>query len=152
MKRLLSIAVVLTVMLGTGLSAYAEGIGTVDWEKLIRSYNKAQSFNDETRVREKEIETMRAEFVQKLREAKTAQSNNPVALEQMEKDLEQQLATKVNATRDWMAQQSKVLEAELNTAIESVARARNLDVVVAKQFVFHGGTDITNDVLSRLNQ
>ena len=152
MKRLFTLLMLVAMMMGTGLSAYAEGIGTVDWEKLIRSYNKAQSFSDETRIREQEIEKMRAEFVKQLRDAKTANASNPVALEKMEKDLEGQLAAKVNATRDWMAQQSKTLETELNTAIESVAKTKALDVVVAKQFVFHGGTDITNEVLGRLNK
>ena len=150
MKRVMSLALALSAVVGMASQAFAE-IGTVDYEKLIRSYNKAQLFNDDRQIREQELEKMRAEYVKQLREAKTSKPNNPVAVEQLEKKLEGQLTTRLNETRDWMATKYKELETEMNGAIESIAKSKNLDLVLAKQTVLVGGVDITNDVLSRLN-
>lgn len=149
MKRFLALLVALVIFTG---NAFADQIGTVDYDKLIRTYNKAMTFSDDSKIKQQNIEKMRAEFVKQLREAKTSQSNNPVAYEQLEKDLQKKLDTEVNSFRDWYAARSTELDKELTTAIESVAKQKKLDVVVAKQFVLMGGQDITNDVLSVLNR
>lgn len=151
MKKLLSLALGVSLSAGMALAAYAETTGTVDYDKLIRSYNKAQTFNDDSKIKEQELETMRAEFVKQLRQSKAAQPNNPVAADQLEKQLQDKMTAKVNETRDWMSAKSRELETEMNGAISSVAQAKKMDVVVAKQFVLYGGVDITNDVLAKLN-
>lgn len=152
MKRLLTLTLSLLVMLFVTVRAQAaDTIGMVDTEKLMRSYNKAQLFSDDVKIKEQELEKMRAEFVKQIREAKTKQPNNPVAVEQLQKSLEEKLNTKVNEFRNFNEAQSRALEHEMNTAIESVAKSKNLSVILAKQAVFVGGTDITNDVLARLN-
>lgn len=46
---------------------------------------------------------------------------------------------------------TKVITASLEAAIKSVAEAKNLSVVIAKEAVLYGGTDITTEVLERLN-
>lgn len=150
-KSFLAGLLAVLTLAGTALVTYAEAIGVVDYEKLIRSYNKAQTFNDDREIREQELEKMRAEFVKQLREAKTSQSNNPVAVDQLEKQLQDKMNAKVSETRDWMTSKSNELEKEMNSAISTVATARKLDLVIAKQTVLHGGTDITNDVLAKLN-
>lgn len=149
--RVLPLAMGLLIGLGSLSAVFADAIGTVDYEKLLQSYNKAQSFSDDSKIKERDLEKMRAEYVKQLRETKSKQPNNPVALDQMEKDLQDKLNSKINETRDWMAAKSKELETEMNTAISSVAAAKKLDIVIAKQFVFHGGQDITTDVIGRLN-
>lgn len=152
MKRLLTVAVSLLVILfGTVRANAADTIGTVDTEKLMRSYNKAQLYSDDLKIKEQEFEKMRAEFVKQIREAKTKQPNNPVAVEQLQKGLEDKLNTKMNEYKSFQEAQARALETEMNTAIESVAKGKNLSVILQKQAVFTGGLDITNDVLARLN-
>jgi outer membrane protein len=153
MKRLLTIVLSVLVLGLGGLRAAqaADTIGTVDYDKLVRSYNKAQIFNDDMKAKEADLEKMRAEFVKQIREAKTKQPNNPVAVDQLQKSLEDKLAVKVNEYRDSQEAQAKSLENAMNTAIETVAHSKNLSVILAKQTVLVGGTDITNEVLSKLN-
>lgn len=153
MKRLLTIVLSVLVLGLGGLRAAhaADTIGTVDYDKLVRSYNKAQIFNDDMKAKEADLEKMRAEFVKQIREAKTKQPNNPVAVDQLQKSLEDKLAVKVNEYRDSQEAQAKSLETSMNTAIETVARSKNLSVILAKQTVLIGGTDITNEVLAKLN-
>lgn len=153
MRRILTIVLsVLVIGLGSLRAAQAaDTIGTIDYEKLIRSYNKAQMFNDDMKAKEADLEKMQAEFVKQIREAKTKQPNNPVAVDQLQKSLEEKLAAKVNEYRDTQAAKAKSLETAMTTTIEEVARGKNLSVIIAKQSVFVGGTDITNEVLSKLN-
>lgn len=153
MKRLLTIVLSVLVLGLGGLRAAqaADTIGTVDYDKLVRSYNKAQIFNDDMKAKEADLEKMRAEFVKQIREAKTKQPNNPVAVDQLQKSLEDKLAVKVNEYRDSQEAQAKSLENAMNTAIETVAHSKNLSVILAKQTVLVGGTDITNEVLAKLN-
>lgn len=153
MRRILTIVLsVLVIGLGSLRAAQAaDTIGTIDYEKLIRSYNKAQMFNDDMKAKEADLEKMQAEFVKQIREAKSKQPNNPVAVDQLQKSLEDKLAAKVNEYRDTQAAKAKSLETSMTTTIEEVARSKNLSVIIAKQSVFVGGTDITNEVLSKLN-
>jgi Skp family chaperone for outer membrane proteins len=153
MKRILTMVLSVLVLGLGGLRAAqaADTIGTIDYEKLVRSYNKAQIFNDDMKAKEADLEKMQAEFVKQIREAKTKQPNNPVAVDQLQKSLEDKLAAKVNEYRDTQASKAKSLEDAMTNTIQDVARGKNLSVIIAKQSVFVGGTDITNDVLSRLN-
>ncbi|HEY9687132.1 MAG TPA: OmpH family outer membrane protein [Coleofasciculaceae cyanobacterium] len=152
MKRLITLVLSLMVVSITSVKAFAaDTIGTVDYDKLIRSYTKAQLFNDDMKSKEAELEKMKAEFVKQIRETKSKQPNNPVAVDQLQKSLEEKLQTKLNEYRSFQESQAKTLETEMSNAIEGVAKGRNLSVILAKQTVFVGGTDITNDVLSRLN-
>jgi Skp family chaperone for outer membrane proteins len=153
MKRILTMVLSVLVLGLGGLRAAqaADTIGTIDYEKLVRSYNKAQIFNDDMKAKEADLEKMQAEFVKQIREAKAKQPNNPVAVDQLQKSLEDKLAAKVNEYRDTQASKAKSLEDAMTNTIQDVARGKNLSVIIAKQSVFVGGTDITNDVLSRLN-
>lgn len=152
MKRVAILALSALMMTTAGVRAFAaDSIGTVDYDKLVRSYNKAQMFSDDMKTKEADLEKTRAEYVKQIRETKTKQPNNPVAVDQLEKTLEEKLNAQVNSYRNQQESQAKALETEMNGAIEGVARSKSLSVILAKQTVFVGGTDITNDVLARLN-
>lgn len=152
MKKLLSALITLSVLATTMTAAFAEGIGTIDYEKVLTSYNKAIAFNDDRQIRQTEIENMKAEFLKQLREAKKNQANNPVAYEQLQKDLQTKLNAKQNEASDWVISRAKTLEKEITTAIDTVAANKHLDTVVESRVVFHGGTDITNEVITQLNK
>jgi Skp family chaperone for outer membrane proteins len=153
MKRLLTLVLTVLVLAVGGMRAAfaADTIGTVDYDKLVRSYNKAQIFQDDMKSKQADLEKMRADYIKQIREAKTKQPNNPVAVEQLQKTLEEKLEGKVNEYSNLQESQAKSLEADMNNTIEAVAKGKNLSIILAKQTVFVGGTDITNDVLSRLN-
>ncbi len=151
MKRLAK-PFLLAGLLLTTAAAYAQNIGVVDIEKVIGNYNKAQTVMADSKVREADLRKMHADFAKQLEEARKNQPKNPVATEQMEKDLQGKLAAKVNEYRDWSTTKQKEIDTALETTIRDVAKAKALDVVLAKQAVFQGGTDITNEILSRLNR
>ena len=152
MKRVATLALsALILTAGAARALAADTIGTVDYDRLVRSYNKAQAFSDDMKTKEAELEKTRADYVKQIRDTKTKSPNNPVAVDQLQKKLEDQLNAKVETFRTQQEGQAKLIEAEMNSAIEGAAKAKSLSVVLAKQTVFVGGTDITTDVLSRLN-
>lgn len=153
MKRLLTTVLsVLVLGMGSLQAAHAnDAIGTIDYDKLVRSFNKAQIFNDDMKAKQADLDKLQAEYVKQIREAKSKQPNNPVAVDQLQKSLTDKLSAKANEYRDAEEAQAKALEDEVNGAIQAAARSKNLSVVLAKQAVYVGGTDITTDVLSRLN-
>src|SRR5690348_5363298 len=127
MKRLITLVLsVLVIAVGGMRAAFAaDTIGTVDYDKLVRSYNKAQAFQDDMKSKQADLEKMRADFIKQIREAKTKQPNNPVAVEQLQKSLEEKLESKVNEYSNLQESQAKSLENEMNNTIETVAKSKN---------------------------
>jgi outer membrane protein len=150
-SRVVSAALAAITVASFAANAFAEAVGTVDYEKLLGSFNKAQSFNDDVKIRQRDLEKLQAEYAKQLRESKTNQPNNPVAQDQLEKDLANKFSVKMNETRDWVMAKQKELANEVNNAINTVAASKKVDIVIDKQAVYHGGVDITNDVLVKLN-
>jgi outer membrane protein len=154
MNRFQKVALALSVVTSVSLSslaAFADTIGIVDLDKVVSGYNKAQTVMADIKVKEAELRKMQADFVKQLEESKKNNPKNPVANDQLEKDLNTRLNAKLTEYRDWTVNKQKEIDNDLETTIKDVARSKNIDVVLSKQAVFQGGSDITNDVLSRLN-
>lgn len=155
MKRFQQTAIALSTLavltIGSSINAFADSIGLVDLDKIVTGYNKAQSVMADIKVKEAELRKMQADYVKQLEESRKNNPKNPVANDQLEKDLNVKLNAKLTEYRDWTVNKQKEIDTDLETTIKEVAKGKNVDVVLSKQAVFQGGTDITNDVLSRLN-
>lgn len=147
-------AIVLGVVASTTLfcgAAFADNIGYVDFEKLMTEYDQAQSFLADSKVREAELRKLQADYVKQIEEARKSNPKNPVAANQLEKTLNDQLTVKVREYRDWSTSQQKNIDATLQQAVKQAATQKQVDVVLSSQAIFEGGTDLTSDVLARLN-
>ncbi len=129
----------------------ADTIGTVDYDKLLSSYSRYQTFTDDMKSKDADLQKMRADFVKQINEVKTKQPNNPVAVDQLEKTLNDRFTAKVQEYQSAQDGQVSSLQSDLNGAIDTVAKSKGLTVILAKQMVLVGGTDVTTDVLSKLN-
>lgn len=134
------------------VSAMAEVIGYVDFQKVLGNYEKAQEAMSEIKVKETELRHIQAEYMKKIEESRKGQPKNPVGSSQLEKDLSEQLNAKVREYRDWAATKQKEVDVALGEAVKGAAKANRVDIVLTRQSVFDGGVDLTNDVLTRLNQ
>lgn len=142
----------LAIMAFAGLQANAEGVGLVDMEKIQSAYSRMRTLEDEAALKMLELQKMQTEANIQLRELKNTQPNNPVAFEQQQKALSERIQGKQQEIVTWRDNQVKTLLTNINTAIESVAKTKGLSAVVQKDTVIWGGTDITNEVLTRLNK
>jgi Skp family chaperone for outer membrane proteins len=151
-QALLLAAVFAAGLVSLPMSAQAAGVGVVDVAKVYSSYDSAQRIMAEIKVKEADLRKMQADYVKQLEESKSQNPNNPIGTQQMEKDLNDKLNAKLNEYRDWAETKQKELENTINNVIDLMAKTKGLDVILSKQAVFQGGTDITTDVITKLNQ
>lgn len=110
-------------------------LGVVDYQYLIEQHPDTAKAN----------EILRAE-ADKAREEYKAQS---AGLNEKDKqELDRQLGTRVQQKRQALLQ--PIIDS-VNAALKSVAEAKGMIAVLYKNTVAAGGTDITADVLQKLN-
>lgn len=133
-------------------AAFADTIGYVNLDRVIGGYDKAQTVLADVKVREAELRKMQADFVKQLEQSRKSNTKSPVTADALEKQLRDQLQARVGEYRDWATSKQKEIDDEINAAIKQVATQKSIDVVVNEQAVLMGGTNITNEVLTRLNK
>ena len=116
----------------TGFAAPANSsIGVIDMRKDMGSHPDMASFETTMKA---ELETAQKEFTEKEKTL-SEQEKQRYAVQ-----LQQRVAQKENTL---LSEISKKVE----EAVEKVAKAKGLSVVVLKDTVIYGGTDITDDVI-----
>lgn len=142
---LLGLAIAGTLLL-TPVSSIAQTIGTVDADKIIANYSKAQDVEAELKVKEAEIQKFIAEAQRKIKAATT-----PVEKSNLEKQLSEEFRSQQSEYRKMQLDESKKINEDIIAAIKSIAAQESIDLVLAKGAVFIGGKDITEMVLKSLN-
>ena len=134
-KFLLLIILVVAAMTVSGCGGRDASFGYVDIQKILEGSAKFKELNEQMEKKVAEVQTLDVAEQKTLPAedyAKNAQMrrNELVALQ---KDLENQLKT------------------TLDNAMESVANEKKLGAILVKGGVLHGGVDVTDDVLKRMN-
>lgn len=116
-------------------------IGCVDKDKVMSESPRAKTATEEAKA---EIDKILAAFDQKYPD-KDSMSEEDAAKAQMELQRDLQ---KVN--QKYTVQ----LESRFNVVVAEIAAAKDIDVVIsntsAEKLLHHGGIDITNDVISKM--
>lgn len=155
-QKLLSLITgcVLTVGLATSASAQsaavAQNVGVVDRDKVVTSYPKAKQAAEELKKSEESVHKLIETSNKKYEEAKTARKP-PAELEGLQRRLQKQIDTEVRKVQARAQELEKQLENDIDAAIKTEATSRKVDVVILKQAVLLGGTDLTDGVIKRLN-
>ncbi len=129
--------------------AKAPVVGVVDRDKIITSYNKAQSAAEELKRSEDKVQRLIEESNKQYEEAKTAKKP-PAELEGLQKRLQVQIDDEVKKVQGRAQSLETQLENDIDSAIKAEAATRKVDVVILKQAVLLGGTDLTDAVVKRL--
>lgn len=164
MTRLFTVLTVVAFVLTFGVQvAAAMEIGVVDMQRVLANFNKVKQINDKLaaeKERRQEKLDKKQEELRDLKEKldkegeKLSKSDLQKRIGDLEgklKDLHEYHDKLMGELRDQQAGQYQNLEKEIVKAVEQVARAMKLDVVLEKGVVFTGGKDVTGDVLKRLN-
>ena len=145
-KTILSVLIMLSLALGGMLSANAEQkIATIDIQKIIDSSAQIQALNKEQEVKIQELEKW-VESVKKDIEKQQTQENK-------EKLFKKYRDTYLTKKADIIKTSQTKVQAfmnEVSSAIESTAKAKGYDMIIAKGVVIYGGDDITEDVQNAL--
>lgn len=118
------------LMTGCGGAA----VGVVDVNKVMTESPKVKEFQEQLNVKAKELS-------ENLEKQKAGMSK-----EDFQKKQEAAYADFLKVKQDLEGQ----VDATMKQALEDVAKAKKLDVVLYKNGVAQGGTDITDDVIKKI--
>ena len=158
MKKHLKSLLVLSVAAGVcfslisgARSASLSGIGFIDVQKVFKSYSETEKAQAQI---SKEEEDFKKEFEasqKKIEEAKTAKKSDK-AIEDLTKSLEKDLAPKREKLIKLNSELTSSLQQKIVSTVKEVAKNLGIDVVLDKQVVINGGTDISDMVINKLNE
>ncbi len=124
-------------------------VGIVDRDKVITGYQKAQTAAEELKKSEEKVQKLIEDSNKQYEEGKTAHKP-PAELEGLQKRLQGQIDEEVRKVQTRAQQLESQLESDIDAAIKAEAASRHVDVVILKQAVLMGGTDLTDGVVKRL--
>jgi len=152
MIKKLAIVGILVMFLGSlSLAQNLSGLGYIDVQKVFKGYKETVKSQEELSKQEEVFKKEFEESQKKLEEAEK-KGKSKEELEKMKASLEEKLAPKREALLKLNEKLTVKLQGEIVKAVSAVAKKMGIDVVVDKQIVIVGGTDLTEMVLSELNK
>lgn len=150
------------IVLSTSLSAFAKDlVGIVDTRKVFENSSLAMEYSKV----QKEIQDLQDAYkkktldnTKKLEDAKNkkvSEKDLTKMQEQFSKELENDRKSADDLYEKKKVEFEKLTETfkvDMDKAIQDVAKEKQLQVVVEKQTVLFGGSDITEDVIKKLNK
>ena len=138
---------------GVSSAAFAQTtpkvIGTIDRDKVVQHYPKAQQFAEELKKGEEKVQKLVEGANKQYEDAKKA-NKPPAELEGLQKRLQVEIDNEVKKLQTTAQQLEGQLEGEMDSAIKAEAASHKVDVVLMKAAVLFGGIDITDGVVKRL--
>jgi Skp family chaperone for outer membrane proteins len=131
-------------------AAKPQNVGIVDRDKVVTSYPKAQQAAEELKKSEEKVHKLIEESNKSYEEAKNAKKP-PAELEGLQRRLQASIDDEVKRVQARAQALEGQLESEIDTAIKAEAANKKVDVVILKQAVLMGGTDLTEGVVKRLS-
>jgi len=144
-KTIISLAAIIMSVLISNTGAFAEEIGTVDINKIVNNYSKAQEVVADLKVKESELQKFVAEARKDLKSNTT--SDKKVLEDKYNKELKQ----KSDAFKQEEIKQLSVIQENIATAIKNVADTKNIKSVFKKESMIMGAQDLTDEVIKTLN-
>lgn len=123
--------IAMTQTTNVGFAASPSGVGVVTWQVLMMQHPDMQMIKA---AMDNEVQVAKTEFEEKAK---------GLSQEEQQKLYMQYQERLSNRERELM----KPLFDKINTAIKKIADAKGLSIVVDKQGVLYGGTDITEEVM-----
>ena len=145
MVRLLFVVIMLV-----GLSM-ADSIGFIDTQLVVKQYNKAIAAQSDLVRKQKELQDLVIKKQTELESAKTSQKNED-ELAKMKDDFEDELQPKREELIVLNQKLSTDIEKDIIEVTKKIAKQLRVDIVLDKQVVLVGGTDLTTLVTNYLNK
>jgi len=137
------------LLAGAADPAAAMAVGYVDTAKVLQSYAGARSAQGKMQAEVLKYQQAFTERQRKIAEAQQA-GKTPAEIQKMTEAFERELQPLKAKTMTLEAQLSGDVKKKIEGVIHAVAQKRNLDMVLDKAVVLHGGVDITDDVVKAL--
>lgn len=154
---------IITVVYCSTLSAAAVNIALVDLELVFVEYKHTQESDEILRSEKEKKQKSLTEFEEKVKNMKDAYDTKRSSLSDSEKSTEEEkLQTELdNLQRVYQKFTEELkdlnddlidrIRGEIQSAIELVGKQGQFDIILQKEAVLSGGTDITDRVIKHLN-
>lgn len=166
MRKTLGLIVFLSAILiacGVASAKPIEKVGLINYQKILGEYKEAENANNELMKAKDDLQEKLDEKQEALKKKKDglekkAAKATDAEKEKMSREFEGELK-KLQETYQTLSEQLQTKQADvlkklndkISAAINDVAAAKGFDMVVERNLVFFGGTDITDEVLAKLN-
>ena len=165
MKRSLGLIVVLFFILIVTTAAYSkpiEKVGLVNYQQILGEFKEAEAMNEKLMQDKDTLQAQLDKAQEAIKEKKDKFDKKTKATEADKDKFNKEFSaeiTKLQGTyqelsgklQDKQVAALKQLTEKINEAIGVIAKAEGLDMVVEKNLVFFGGTEITSKVIEKLN-
>lgn len=141
----------LAAMTASAFAAPVSSIGTIDVQKVFRGYKETTKAQEQLSKEEASFKKEFEESQKKIEEAK-ASGKSEKDLASMTKKLEESLAPKREKLIKMNEALTSSLQNDIVTTVKDVAKNLGIEVVFDKQVVITGGIDISEMVISKLNE
>lgn len=143
MKKLI---ILLAIML-ISTPCFAGGIGYINYEKVAANYNFAKNSL-------KEIESKAMEIEQFLvsKEAEFKKIESPLQKQKFEETVRAEMKKKEEAFNALREKREEEVYNRIHAVAEKIRLEKQLDILLDAKGVFSGGVDITNELITKLNQ
>jgi outer membrane protein len=128
----------------TGLKA-----AVVDSNKVLNAYPKAQKILKDIAKAEADLNATIQAKNQQLKDAQD-QKKTDTELQMLAEQIRLEVEPAARKLEEDSSKKSAEIEADIKKAIDSVMKSSKYDVVLMKQAVLYGGTDISDEVLKQL--
>jgi outer membrane protein len=153
MKKLIAIALFLTIFVGLTSSAFAQGasIGFIDVQSVFKGYKETKKAQEQLAKKEeafkKDFEASQKKLTDAEQEGKSREDLEKIRAEE-EKKLEPKRSELLRLNEELTVK----LQQQIVKSVEKVAKSVGIDVVVDKQVIIVGGVDLTDMVINELNK
>ena len=143
MKSKLFLLLMSTMLIGT--SAFAAGVGYIDYGKVQENFPLAQSAIKEIDAKALEIQQY---MVDKEKQYKTL--DTPLKKQNFEDATAKELQMKEEALLKLKNQKEEMVYSRIKEAANKVLVEQNLDAIVDFRVMFVGGVDVSDQVIQKL--
>ena len=144
MKNLAKTTLLTGAML-LGMSAFAGGIGYIDYIKVQENFPLAQNAIKEIDAKALEIQQFMVD-----KEKQYKQLDTPLKKQNFEDATAKELQIKEDALMKLKNQKEELVYARIKEAANKVLVEQNLDAIVDVRVMFVGGVDISDQVIQKL--
>lgn len=126
-------------------------IAYIDSARILKEYSAAQDLLRDLAKAEAQLNKkilLKRQEIQKARAAKKTDTEIQMMAEKIRLELEPE----AKRIEDESAQKSKEIEDKVDLVINEFAKKSKYDIVVVKEAVLYGGTDVTNEILAKLKK
>lgn len=145
MKKIKLFVLTLAVILATGNNVFAEGIGFIDYQKVVESTPFAR---DAMKTLDSKALELQQYLVDKEKEYKAI--DTPIQKKNFQDKVANDFKTKETAYLKLKAKSENEVYTKIKNAANEVMVQQKLSAIISDRAVFVGGMDVTNLVIEKL--